>query len=368
MNDKSPWGPGPVGTGLFLAIAVILFGGLLTGYALLRLNDPGAFAFAPTLLDRRLGLAVAVSLLAICLAGGGALRLAMAGRPGPARALLSVALLAAVAVLGLRAFELPATSRRAGFLPALEHVSQKGHGAPGPAAAHIGDPSAGKRIFLGTCAACHAPDGSGVKGQGQNLRESTYLKDKTDDRALAFVKAGRQPFDPESKLHLAMPARGGNPALTDANLLDAIAYVRELQKAAAAAPRASAAPAATAAGAATKPLTSDQPQIIDGELWIPHTILPQAQAGPDGTAHATIALQKPGGEAHLESNVRRFFLVVLLANGLHALFVLFGVALGAWLLIAASRVASPRAALATAAVYWIVIGAIGLFLIPAFYA
>jgi len=36
-------GPGPLSLALFLASAVILFGAILTGYALLRINDPGAF-------------------------------------------------------------------------------------------------------------------------------------------------------------------------------------------------------------------------------------------------------------------------------------------------------------------------------------
>lgn len=362
-------GPGPVGLGLFLASAVILFGVILTGYVLLRVNDPGAFTWAPKLLDRTLGLATAIALIVACLAAAAALRFAFAEKLGWARPLLAVALLAGTAVLAVRAFEFPSTSRRAGFLPKqAETASPTVHGAPGPVVAHIGDAAAGKRVYLGTCAACHAPDGSGVKGQGQNLRDSVFLNDKTDEKALVFVKTGRQPFDPESKLHLSMPARGGNPALSDASLLDAIAYVREFQAQAAVI---AAAPAAAVAVAAASPAASapsaDQPQVVDGELWLPHSILPAASAGPTGSVHATIALQTPGAEGHEPLNVRRFFSLVLLVNGLHSIYLLFGVALGSWLLISTMRGGIPRISLAMAAAYWVVIGGIGLLLIPALY-
>lgn len=360
-------GPGPIGFALFLASAVILFGAILTGYALLRVNDPGAFTWAPKLLDRRMGLATAMALIVACVAAAGALRLAFAGRLSWARPLLAVSLLAGTAVLAVRAFEFPSTSLRAGFLPKrTEAASPTAHGAPGPAVTHIGDAAQGKRIFLGTCAACHAPDGSGVKGQGQNLRDSIYLKGKTDAQALAFVKAGRQPFDPESKLHLAMPARGGNPALSDASLLDAIAYVREFQSQAAALAAAPAAAVTTARPPASAP-SSDQPQVIDGELWLPHSILPTASAGPAGSVRATVALQTPGAEGREASNVRRFFSLMLLVNGLHSIYLLFGLVLGLWLLVSTTRGGIPRISLAMAAAYWVVIGGIGLLLIPAFY-
>jgi len=360
-------GPGPVGLGLFLASAVILFGAILTGYALLRVNDPEAFSWAPKLLDRRLGLATAIALVVACVSAAGALRFAFAEKLGWARPLLALSLLAGTAVLAVRAFEFPSTSLRAGFLLKQAEVAPSAaKGAPASATPHVGDAAQGKRIYLGTCAACHAPDGSGVKGQGQNLRDSSYLKDKTDAQALAFVKAGRQPFDPESKLHLAMPARGGNPALSDASLLDAIAYVREFHSQPAAEAAAPAAAVAAARPAATAP-SSDQPQVIDGELWLPHSILPAASSGPAGSARAIIALQTPGAEGREPSNVRRFFSLLLLVSGLHSIYLFFGLGLGLWLLVSTMRGGLSRISLALAAAYWVVIGGIGLLLIPAFY-
>jgi mono/diheme cytochrome c family protein/heme/copper-type cytochrome/quinol oxidase subunit 3 len=368
MRQVTGWaGPGPLTLGLFLAAAVILFGSILTGYILLRVNDPGAFTLAPKLLDRRLGLVAMIALIVACAAAAGAFRFAFTDEAGRARPLLAVSLLAGMAVLAVRVLELPSTSLHAGFLPSRsETVSPPIHGGSGPVVTHVGDAAQGKRIFLGTCAACHAPDGSGVKGQGQNLRDSLYLKGKTDEQALAFVKTGRQPFDPESKLHLAMPARGGNPALSDASLLDAIAYIREFQSRAEAQAAAPAAAVATARPAAGAP-ASDQPQVIDGELWLPHSILPAASAGPSGSSRATVALQIPGAEGREASNVRRFFSLVLLLSGLHSIYLLFGVAIGAWLLVPGRPGRIPRLPLAMLAAYWIVIAGIGVLLIPALY-
>ena len=359
--------PGVLGLGLFLASAVILFGVILTGYAILRVNDPGAFASAPRLLDQKLGLVSAIALLLTCLAAAGALRFALALQRRRARPLLAVALLAGTAVLAVRAIEFPSTSLRAGFAPKQAEVAQPTvHSAQGTAVIHVGDAAQGKRVFLSTCAACHAPDGSGVKGQGQNLLDSVYLKDKTDAQALAFVKAGRQPFDPESKLHLAMPARGGNPALSDASLLDSIAYVRELQSQAASIAAAPAAAVTNGRPAASAP-ASDQPQVIDGELWLPHSILPAAAAGPTGSLRSTIELQTPGARGRQASSVRRFFSLLLFVNGLHSIYLLFGLAIGLWLLVSTIRGSSSEMWLAMTAAYWVVIGAIGLLLLPAFY-
>ncbi len=361
----APSDHGP-GFAVLLALAVVLFATIVTAYTILLVSDPAAFTWAPKLMDRRMGAIGAATLAVTIVAAAAALRFAVTATSRPARALLGVALFAGAGTLAVRLIELPSLARQAGNASTkAASGSAAKPAAPEAVVAHIGDASQGKKFFLGTCAACHAPDGTGVKGQGQNLRESTFLKGKTDEQALAFVKTGRQPFDPESKLHLAMPARGGNPSLTDANLLDAIAYVREFEKQAvtAASPR-----TPTEAAPASGFASSDQPQIIDGELWVPHSILPAAQRGPAGTEPEIVARQKPGAEGRTAENVHRFFLIVLFANALHALFLTFGLAFGAWLLAATARDPYSEASLVGAAVYWVVIGAIGLMFLPIFYA
>jgi heme/copper-type cytochrome/quinol oxidase subunit 3 len=108
--------------------------------------------------------------------------------------------------------------------------------------------------------------------------------------------------------------------------------------------------------------------VIDGDLWLPHSILPPAQTGPVGTARAIVALQEPLAEGRTTDNVRRFFSVLLFVNGLHAVYLLFGIVLGVWLLVSRAGQGVSSVSLATSALYWVVISAIGLLLIPAFYA
>ena len=64
---------------------------------------------------------------------------------------------------------------------------------------------------------------------------SEFCKSLDDDGLLAFVKKGRDPGDPLNTTKILMPPKGGNPALSDDDLLDVISYVRSLQKQASAA-------------------------------------------------------------------------------------------------------------------------------------
>jgi mono/diheme cytochrome c family protein len=370
-SGVSPPGPGSISLAIFAASAVVLFGVSLTGYGLLRFNDPEAFAWAPRLLDRRLGVAGAATLVVAFTAAAGAARLALIGRVEIARALLGVAILAGAATLVVRFAEYPAIARGAGLFPRSEapvaNKATKRPSSPAASALAPADPAHGRAVYLKTCAACHAPDGSGVKAQGANLRESEFVKGKTDDQLLAFVKAGRQPFDPETKLHLSMPARGGNPALTDQDLVDAITNVREIQKLAAVE---AAAPATTdgakAAKTAVLPASGDQPQIIDGELWLPHSILPAASPGPVGSRRATVLLQGVGARGRALPNVQRFLSIVLFLGGLHAVYLSFGLALGIWASFA-PRGAARQRTLVLAATYCAVIAGVGIVLLPALY-
>jgi disulfide bond formation protein DsbB len=91
-----------------------------------------------------------------------------------------------------------------------------------------GDAAKGKEMFATTCAACHGPEGKGVPGLGKDMTTSTFIAEKTDGELLEFVKVGRAPTDPLNTTGVLMPPRGGNPALTDEQLLDIIAFVREI--------------------------------------------------------------------------------------------------------------------------------------------
>lgn len=102
-------------------------------------------------------------------------------------------------------------------------------------AAAGGDPelaefiASGSKLFANSCASCHGKDGRGMPKLGKNLVESDFCRSRDDDALLAFLKRGRDPSDPLNTTKVAMPPKGGNPALTDDDLLDVIAYLRSLQ-------------------------------------------------------------------------------------------------------------------------------------------
>ena len=103
------------------------------------------------------------------------------------------------------------------------------------APANLLDPQAvlrGKKVYS-SCITCHGKTGVGVPKTGADLVHSDFLRTKTDEELVAFVKKGRQPGDPDSKMKLAMPAKGGNPAIKDNQIQDVIVYLRSLQQAAA---------------------------------------------------------------------------------------------------------------------------------------
>jgi len=93
-----------------------------------------------------------------------------------------------------------------------------------------GDPAAGKEQFDMVCFACHGPGGEGIEGLGKPFTTSTFLKEKSDEEMVEFLKVGRPSSDPLNTTGIDMPPKGGNPALTEDQILDIIAYVRTLQE------------------------------------------------------------------------------------------------------------------------------------------
>jgi disulfide bond formation protein DsbB len=101
---------------------------------------------------------------------------------------------------------------------------------PQPTPTSVGDPVAGKATFDTVCIACHGPGGVGVEGQGKPFTTSEFLLTVDDQQLLTFIKTGRPISDPANTTGVDMPPKGGNPALTDDQLLDVIAYVRTLHQ------------------------------------------------------------------------------------------------------------------------------------------
>lgn len=98
------------------------------------------------------------------------------------------------------------------------------------AAVPVGDAVHGEELFTATCLACHGVGGVGIEGLGKDMTTSEFIKGLSDAELLAFVKVGRATSDPANTTGVDMPLKGGNPALTDEDLLDIIAYIRTLEK------------------------------------------------------------------------------------------------------------------------------------------
>lgn len=102
--------------------------------------------------------------------------------------------------------------------------------AAAPVAASAGDVAQGKELYTATCSACHGPEGKGIQGLGKDLTTSEFIATQTDEQLLEFIKVGRRPDDPANTTGVDMPPKGGNPALTDEQIQDIIAYMRSIHQ------------------------------------------------------------------------------------------------------------------------------------------
>ena len=93
-----------------------------------------------------------------------------------------------------------------------------------------GDVAAGDGKFQATCAACHGPDAKGLPNLGKDMTTSEFILGSSDAELLEFIKVGRSVSDPANTTNVDMPPKGGNPALSDEDLADIIAYMRTLEE------------------------------------------------------------------------------------------------------------------------------------------
>lgn len=98
------------------------------------------------------------------------------------------------------------------------------------ASASFGNAEAGKKIFMTTCIACHTETGGARPNLGKDIADSAWVKGQTDEQLVAFIKKGRDPSDPLNTTGVAMPPKGGNPAISDSQVKDLVAFIRVLQK------------------------------------------------------------------------------------------------------------------------------------------
>ncbi|MBL8761707.1 MAG: c-type cytochrome [Phycisphaerae bacterium] len=90
--------------------------------------------------------------------------------------------------------------------------------------------ASGQKLFANSCVSCHGKDAHGMTGLGKSLVTSEFLAKLSDDDALAFIKKGRSTSDPLNTTKVDMPPKGGNPALSDDDILDILSFLRFLAK------------------------------------------------------------------------------------------------------------------------------------------
>ncbi len=87
---------------------------------------------------------------------------------------------------------------------------------------------AGKALFGITCTACHGPDARGLPGLGKDMTTREFIASNSDAELVEFIKRGRGIDDPLNTTGVPMPPMGANPALSDADLLAVVEYIRSL--------------------------------------------------------------------------------------------------------------------------------------------
>ena len=87
-----------------------------------------------------------------------------------------------------------------------------------------GDPKAGEKIYNETCVACHGEDGKGtIPGAPDLNQRGEGVLSKSHEVLAKHIKDGFQtPGAP-----IAMPPKGGNPDLTDADIENVHAYLHQ---------------------------------------------------------------------------------------------------------------------------------------------
>lgn len=90
--------------------------------------------------------------------------------------------------------------------------------------AHAGpDLAQGKNVYNQTCIACHGADGKGVVPGAPDFTKKDGRLTKSDEMLIQHITNGFQ----TDGSPLAMPAKGGNPSLTEEDIEDALAYIRQ---------------------------------------------------------------------------------------------------------------------------------------------
>ncbi len=97
-------------------------------------------------------------------------------------------------------------------------VTGAGDSTGAAVAEQTADAAAGQIVFNGTCVGCHGSNGAGALPGVPDLRQRLGKSDQTlINNIINGVQTGQ----------LAMPPRGGNPNLTNADIANVVAYMKQ---------------------------------------------------------------------------------------------------------------------------------------------
>lgn len=131
---------------------------------------------------------------------------------------------------GVEPTEEPAEEALNPYPEGVEATEEPAEVEPTEEPAPEGDAVVGETLFQNTCAACHGSDAKGLPGLGKDLTTSEFVRGLSDAELVAFITEGRPADDPANTRGVAMPPKGGNPALTAEDLFDIVAYIRTLEE------------------------------------------------------------------------------------------------------------------------------------------
>jgi mono/diheme cytochrome c family protein len=92
------------------------------------------------------------------------------------------------------------------------------------------DIAQGEEFYAATCSACHGADAKGLPNLGKDLTSSDYVRDNTDEALLTLLKEGRPSGHELNTTGIDMPPKGGNPSLSDEDLVTIVAYLRSINE------------------------------------------------------------------------------------------------------------------------------------------
>ncbi len=354
------------GMWLFLVTEVLLFSGLFCLYAVYRHNHPDLFRYGAQFLDTGWGALNTTVLLFSSLTMALAVRAAQTSDKRGLVVYLFLTIFCGVDFLGVKWIEYRHKFHehlvggrlfyeRPQATPDGDIVASVAAGAAlvTPSAPVVPDAEKGRKLFLGTCAACHGQDGMGAAIKGKSIVTSKFVAERDDAALVAYIKKGRAADDPLNTTGLTMLPRGGNPALKDPDLQHIVAFIRMLQKRGGGA--GDGGPEKRSNAASTTEITTIAPPSVPPD--------PQpAEATPLPTAST--------GGSDVPPNAHMFFGIYFLMTGLHGLHVLAGMCVLIWLLRRAIKGhfdAGYFAPVEMGGLYWHLVDLIWIYLFPLLY-